>query len=104
MRTSFAILALLLGACGRRSNEDTLDTAMVFIPLPPPSAADSAQAPSKDSALATLRAYRQNRITADQAAPILLDYGLVGGTLDTRIEPELQRAMSREMLRRMGRH
>lgn len=104
MKISLSTLALLVAACGRGSHEDSLDTAMVFIPQPPPSAADSARALSKDSALATLEAYRQKRITADQAAPVLLDYGLVGGTLDTRIEPELQRAMSREMLRRMGRH
>jgi len=76
---------------------------MVFVAAPPPTAADSSRAPSKDSVLATLNAYYSKRITADVAAPIILDYGQVGGTLNVTIDPELQAAMRRELRRRMNR-
>ena len=96
----FTILTLVVG-CGRGDQQGSLDTSMVVVELPPPSAADSAKAPSKDSVLATLNAYHSKRISADAAAPILVDYGQVGGTLNVEVDPELQAAIRREFIRRM---
>jgi len=85
---------------------------MTFIALPPPSAADSANAPSRDSVLATIRAYREKRIAAEAAAPIIVDYLLVGGMVDyskpggpisAEREKELDAAVTREFQRRVSR-
>src|SRR2546422_6257496 len=108
---------VLLGAvaCSRgshRSDQVRVDTTLTFIALPPPSARDSANAPSGDSVLATIRAYREQRIAAEVAAPIIVDYLLVGGMVDyskaggttsAERERELHAAVTREFQRRVSR-
>jgi len=108
-------IVLILVACERqprRSEHARVDTSLTFIALPPPSAADSANAPSTDSVLATIRAYREERIAAVVAAPILVDYLLVGGTVEYSkaggtIRPEREKALGdevdREIQRRVSR-
>src|SRR6266513_5466388 len=98
-----AVFGLLAVACGRGSNRSNVDTVMVFNVAPPPSAADSAKAPSEDSVLATIQAYRQNRITAAVAAPVIADYVAVGRILNVELEDELKQAVYREVRRRVSR-
>jgi hypothetical protein len=112
VKTSIVLTVLACGRQPRPSEHARVDTTLTFIALPPPSAADSAKAPSTDSVLATIRAYREERIAADVAASIIVDYLLVGGTVEYSkaggsIRPEREKALAdgvdREIQRRVSR-
>ena len=97
------ILVSLALACGHGEQQADFDTSMVFIAAPPPSALDSARAPSRDSLIAVLERYREGRVTADQAAVVVVDYVRVYPNFNADIDDRLQRAISREFTRRANR-
>jgi hypothetical protein len=98
----FLAVVALMGGCGRGADRGDLDTSMVFYQLRVPTAADSVRAPSQDSVLATIRAYNDKRIQADVAAPIIVNYLIIGRTLNVDMDQQLQSAVTEEIRRRMA--
>ena len=72
---------------------------MVFVAAPPPSSAQ-ARVPSKDSLDATLRGYVEKRVSAEAAAKVIVDYLDAGHSLNAAFDPDLKRAIDREIKKR----
>ena len=66
---------------------------MVFVAMP--SGDSSKTPPSRDSFFATLSAYSHKRITADQAAFVIVHYMLGGKSFNAAIDDQLQEGLSR---------
>ena len=56
--------------------------------------------PSQDSLDATLRGYMEKRVSAEAAAKVIVDYLDAGHSLNAAFEPELRRAIDREIKKR----
>jgi hypothetical protein len=99
--STIARLGLFI-SCSRGSQHADVDTSMVFVAMP--SADSSKTPPSRDSLFATLSAYSHKRITADQAASVIVDYMQGGKSFNAAMDDQLQEAITREYKRRTAGH
>ncbi len=103
LRVGLSLLFLSLAlACRRGSENATVDTTMVFVAHPTPPSGQATAVPSEDSIDATFRAYIEKRISADAAAKVIVDYVNSGHSLNANFDPELRRAIDREIRKRGG--
>ena len=95
------VLALVL-ACGRRgAQQDTVDTAMVFVATPPSSSDTASTRNQMKPLMAAMAAYSAKRITADSAAKVIVHYMKQSGrSLNMDMDPPLQEAVTRELRKR----
>jgi hypothetical protein len=97
-------LALMLAACGgaQETQEQTVDTVMVFSATPSSRRTDSAtRVQSTNAIMAALNAYAEHKMSADSAARVIVAYQRKSGrSLNIVMDPQLMAAVRREQERK----
>ena len=97
------IAGLVLAACGRGSEQASVDTTLVFVATPSSTSVRSypGRSPFADTLTAALNAYRANRITAESAATVVVRYMIsTGKNVDGVLDPPLRDAVAHELKKR----
>ena len=96
------VLLITICACGRKSaQQESVDTVMVFEEAPSPPRDTARQRLLRDSLFAALAPYYKGRMSAEDAAKIIVDYQMRGaGPINISMDARLLAAARRETERR----